>query len=45
VFFEVRQHPRDAVGGRLSVDQAQLEKLAGELLDLLFAGGHRSAGE
>ena len=32
-------HPRDAVGGQRAVNDAQFEKLAGEELDLFFAGG------
>ena len=43
VLLDVGQHAGDALGGELAIDEAQLEKLPGELLDVLVAGGHGAA--
>jgi hypothetical protein len=40
VFLDILKNARDAIGGKSSINDAQFEKLAGEQLNLFFAGGH-----
>jgi hypothetical protein len=40
VFLNILENARDSVGGKSSINDAQFEKLAGEQLNLFFAGSH-----